>query len=802
MTQHRIATLLLTLLVFTNAAFAQAPTPPTPPELKVELATAHASMQPGGETTLAIRITVQEDWHAYHPIILDTGAPTTISFALPPGLAIGELQFPVPTPKEDHGLAYLSLDGTFTVLTTLSADDELTLDEYPITATVDALICKEACVPVEKTATLTLLVSDAEPAPANVELFEAAFAALPKPLATPPHLDESSAKLSKNQLGIGEQAELIVDIDIPENHHIQHRDPGTEMLIASRLFVEKINGIELGEQQWPKPHVKQTMVYGKVNELTGQATIRVPLEIIDDKFPSTPVAMRVLFEYQACEDNGACFPPEMVEGVVRFVAETPNPGPAGGTAIGNFIPAITLPAMTAASDGFDWMGLLFYLAGGFLGGLILNVMPCVFPVISIKVLSFVQQAGEDRGRVFRLGLAFCFGIMVWFWAFAILTSFGQIPWQYPPVAIGIAAILFVFALNLFGVFEIVLPGAAAQSLTEAASQEGYTGSFMKGLLATLMGTACTAPFFAGAAAWAATQPMIVALAVFTAAGLGMSSPYLLLSGFPGWLKLLPKPGPWMVTFKQAMAFILLATVIWLLLVIGDQIGTRGVVWTVSLFTFLGFAVWLVGKIKYSWSGGARTAAWGSAFAVALLGVWFNYFFAFDLQAAMAPGGAGAGGPARVASYESITPESVLAKLEDADWDDRIPWQPWAPGLPEALARRGYTVYVDFTATWCVTCQTNKATAVEIESTREKMKEMGVVPIKADWTRRNPEMAEVIYKYANSVPVNLVYPATRPSELIALPQLLTRGIVHEALDQAGSSEPITEPQEPKLAQTAP
>jgi thiol:disulfide interchange protein len=273
--------------------------------------------------------------------------------------------------------------------------------------------------------------------------------------------------------------------------------------------------------------------------------------------------------------------------------------------------------------------LLFVLLAGFLGGLILNVMPCVLPVISIKILSFVQQAGEDPQRIFRLGLAFGAGIMVWFWAFAALSMTGDLPWQYPQVVIGLSAVLFVFALSLFGVFEIMLPGAAAGKLDALTAREGYSGAFLKGVLATLLGTACTAPFLAGAMAYALTQPAWIVFLVFSAAGLGMASPYVLLSAKPAWLKFIPKPGPWMITFKQAAGFVLLGTVVWLLWILAAQLDAQGVVWTVAFLGFLGLAVWMLGLINPTWPAAGRATVWAASIVVAAFGFYFCYFHMYE-----------------------------------------------------------------------------------------------------------------------------------------------------------------------------
>lgn len=760
---------------------------PTPaPKLSAELLAGSASVQPGGQADLAIKITIEDGWHVYHAIKLDTGLPTTIAFTAPPGVTFDDLRFPTPYFAEEAGIRYLALSGTFHVLTTMHVAADVPAGPLDITAAISALACKELCVPVETTARLTLEVTAAPPAPANQELFELARAGIPKPLAEAPYLAGGTLAASKPALGVNDPAELTLTVRVKPGHHVQDRDPGVDGLIGSQLFIEQPPGIKLGEQVWPEPHIRDVQFVGKVRELSGEFKIRVPLTIIDAKFPAGPVTLRALFTYQACTDAGQCFAPTAAETTVTLTADTPGPPLAAGTSTSAYVPVVTHVAPAVASATPIGAGTLFWkLLAGFLGGLILNIMPCVFPVISIKIVGFVKQAGEDRARVLKLGLAFCAGIMVWFWIFGVLSGLGHVPLQHPWVVIGLIAVLFAFALNLFGVFEIVLPGAAADKLTAAAGREGYTGSFLKGFLATLLGTACTAPFFATAAAWAATQHRFVAFLVFSAAGLGMSAPYLLLSAFPGWLQRLPKPGPWMVTFKQAMGFILLGTAVWLLWVLGAQLDALGVVWTVGFLCFLAFAVWLIGRIQLNWDAGARLVMWVVALAVTAFGLWFSFVYMYDLRAAMDPTRQAQTMP----HSPALTVDEIIAACAAADWNNHIPWQPYRPGLAGELAERGYTVYVDYTATWCATCLTNKASSVEIASTRDKMRALGVIPIKADYSKPNADIQADLLKWGrNTVPLNLVYPASRSAEAFELPTILTPGIVHAALDKAGPSRP--------------
>lgn len=778
---------LIALLVAPLAAAQDVPT------LTARLHAAREAVAPGSSIDLVVELTITPRWHIYHPILLETGFPTTVEFETPAGVTVGELRYPTPTLAKMLGQEYLGYEGRVLLLTTLNVDRSVPVGRpIRIRAAARALACIEQCVPVSAEATLELPVASEPGRPVNEELISAARRGLPPSLAEAPYIKGSELTVSRTRIGMTDKAELIARIRVQPGHHIQDRNPGVEGLIPSRLFVEQIDGLQFADpndQIWPEPKVRLMPGLGRVREQAGDFTVRIPFQITDEKFPSGPVAVRVLFQYQACTDAGQCYPPQMAEAVVRFTAETPNP--TAGPAKAGAPPPATSAAGAAAGGaggpgGQSTLGVALFFA--VLGGLILNITPCVLPVVSIKIVSFVQQAGEDPRRVLRLGLAFAAGVMVWFWVMAAVTGLGSLqlrsqfqnPLQNPTVVFVVGTIIFVMALNLFGVFELNLPGAAAEKLEHAARREGYPGAFAKGFLATLLGTACTAPFLAPALAYAVTQPFLTALAVFSAAGVGMALPYVLLSANPQLLRYLPRPGPWMHTFKQAMGFLLAGTAVWLLWILRKQIGADGVVVTVAFWSFLSLAAWLVGKVRPTWRPSAAVAAWVAAVCIGVFGYRFSFHYLYE------PHSVEGETAARIDLRDEAQLHKIAERAAASSWD-RIPWIPYQPGLAEALSKLGYTVYVDYTADWCATCKTNLSVVLETSAVRQLMKRLGVVPIEADFTNNDPDMRRDIEADGRlSVPVNRVYLPGHAGQYVLLPVVLTQSAVVEALERAGPS----------------
>jgi thiol:disulfide interchange protein DsbD len=405
----------------------------------------------------------------------------------------------------------------------------------------------------------------------------------------------------------------------------------------------------------------------------------------------------------------------------------------------------------------------------FIGGLILNIMPCVLPVIALKILGFVSEAKSEPRRVRQLGLVYALGVLVSFltlagFVIAVKAAGHHAGWgmQFgsPVFIVCLATLVTLVALNLFGVFEVTLGGGALNAAGELAAKGGAAGAFFNGVLATTLATPCTAPFLAPALGFAFAQSAPIIVLFFLTVGLGLSAPYVLLSWNPAWLKFLPKPGAWMEKFKIGMGFPMLATVVWLYGVAASSYG-KNVLWLGVFLIILALAAWIFGEFVQR--GRSRKTAAG---VVALLLLAGGYLFALEKELA----------------WRAPPVAAANASLKESA--DGIEWQPWSPAAVAAARGAGKVVLVDFTADWCLTCQVNKKTSLEIAVVREKLKAVGAVALLGDYTRFPPEITDELTRFNRAgVPLVLVYPKNPKAPAIVLPEVLTPGIVLDALDRA-------------------
>jgi len=818
---RRVAALLVGQVIAGIAAtVAQAagPTITDQPHAKVRLLADRSAVVAGEALRLGVEFALDNDWHMYWITAGDPGAPampTTFELKAPPGFTVSGPHFPPPArQKNAEGDLYI-LEGKPVALFDLKAPATLADKSVPFVIEASWLVCHKSCLPGNGTLELTLPVatSAAQAAPQNGEFFSAAAESLPLATAKSSYIKIGS-ELAAPLTRAGQKSEVRLLLDVKPGHHAQSHTPPGDSLIATDLFLEPVAGVEVGLPTFPPGKDRTDKLFGKVSEYAGRVVVRIPLET-GKNFSPGPRTLRGVLQYQACTESGTCFPPEYVGisidlggGVARAAVSAAGTvdHPGSAAANGAAPPQVARPPPSvkpAAGSGFSFVSLLArlqqrlesfgwigYLIMAFLGGLVLNVMPCVLPVISLKVLSFVRQAGENRGRIFFLGMMFAAGIVTSFLILGGLAFGADQVWgglfQRPQFSILLAALVTAMALSLFGVFHLGPPRAVEQFGAEL-SGEGAGSAFMMGLLATILGTACTAPFLSAVVAFAVKQPLAAGLSVFLTAGLGMASPYLLLTARPGWLRYVPRSGPWMGTFEQVMGFLLLGTAIWLLNPLPAQITGRGLVLTLIFIACTGLAGWFYGRVEFGASAGRMMRYYGASAAVLLLGWLLPFRWISNISELQAEASEQARAVAMLKSGRFAAGSDAPGGGIALDWSKGIPWQPYDPGEIAGRVRDGMTVFVDYTAEWCASCKTNEATSLNIMETRDLMRELGVVPYRADFTNSNPQIKEDFKRLGRQgVPIYAIYRPGNLEQPILLPELLTPGIVAEGLRSAGPS----------------
>jgi len=776
-----------------NLALAQPSSAPPesrdrPPYVDVAMIADTPSVVPGRPFRLGLIFDIKPGWHIYWKHSGETGQPTRVEWVLPTGFETGPLMYPAPHKFVDKSdIVSFGHEGKVLLWTEVTPSETLKSGKMvKLSGRANWLACKTLCVIGKKDVSLQLPVSSrsGDVKSPNEKLFDDARRQTPVPPDRAGHVRVETG-MNVDRVRPRDRFEVGVHLTIAPGAHIQSHTPLDKALIATDLFLGGPDVIDLGRPVFPAGKVRE-FLGAKVSEYAGQVLIRVPARATADLKPGEVHVDGVLV-VQACLENGACLPPQYIAVDIPLMAvvadasiQPANPEWFGSSPEPTSRQTASLdrsptepPSRAGESTGLGFL-LLLALAGG----LVLNVMPCVLPVISIKILSFVQQAGEEPRRVLILGMSFVLGMLVFFLGLGVLAMFVPVGpgWllQRPEGVIILAALIFGFALSLFGVFEVRLPGGAAAQLGQTATREGPPGAFAKGFLTTILGTSCTAPFLSYAWAGALTVGPAARLLIFGTMGVGMALPYMVLSAKPAWMKFLPRPGPWMDGFKQFMGFLLVATVLWLLWVLAGHVGAEGVVLTLVFLTILSLGLWVVGRVPLN-AGPARSwVTYAAAVAIVLMG-------AVGLHPRLRT-------LALTETDSAAAPADPMA-LTAIDFTESIPWQTYRPGLAEEIAASGKVVYVDYTARWCLTCQSNKRLVLETQAVRDAMQRLGVVPIRADFTALDPDMKRELARYNRpSVPLNLVYGPGRADNPIVLPELLTRERVLGALKEAASLPP--------------
>jgi thiol:disulfide interchange protein len=670
--------------------------------VKPELVADSTAVAPNKSFTVGLVLHMAPGWHTYWKFSGDAGLPTEIKWNLPPGWKVGDIQWPIPQKTNDPGdIQTYGYQNEVMLMQEITPLDKIDNNAVTLIADVNWLVCERICIPGHAKLSIALPRSDTS-APANVELFAKYRNLLPRGFLGPDVLVSETR-------------------DKPTQLSITLKSPG----FAKYGFADF----------YPLPNEQTVVGHPKTEIRDEQISVQVP------------------FESQA---------PSNIDGLLILAKNAADPDRIGWYV--STSAAASRPANTTSTA--PSRGLFTFLFFGFVGGFILNLMPCVLPVISLKIFGFIQHAGQDRRRIFRSGLAFIAGIFAWFIALAlILIAFKaagqQITWSAqftnPYFILLLGALVLVFALNLFGVFEISLPQSIAGLLT-SSDRKDDAGSFFQGVFATVLATPCTAPFLGTALGFAFTQSALVILAMFLAIAAGMSAPYLILSAQPAWLRFLPRPGPWMLRVKQLMGFLLLATLLFLLYVLGAQRGLEGAVWASSFYLIVAIICWMKGAFVLPTTSRATRAF---VFLIMLLLLFSSGFYFV-------------GDKFRSAKIENLGPQTV------GDW------QSFSPERLQAELQQNHPVFIDFTAAWCITCKFNERTVLESSAIRDAFRRHGIIKLRADWTNGDPAITKLLQQFGRpGVPLYVLYRG-QAGEPYVFPELLTKSTVLQELETVSST----------------
>lgn len=668
------------------------------------------SIQPGTPFTVAVYFEMEEGWHNYWRNAGDSGLPTTVEWELPPGFTAGEIQWPVPERIVAYPLVDYGYSGKVALLVEVSPPASLADgSSVHLAAMVDWLICKEICLPAYSQVEVEVRVESAPPVadPQWAEFFAETMSTIPRSVegwAATAEVTEGGYRLQMSREADSGALPDTVYFFAAETSVIAHSEPQLLTLDGGELTLDLA-----GSPYAPQPSPTLTGVLVAEGEEGWDSTGDVKAFWVD-----VPVV-----------------------GAPQAAAE-----PSGGA------PSQLPPERNVS--------LALALVFAFLGGVLLNLMPCVFPVLSLKLLGAAGQGGGDRSLIRKQGLVFGLGVVASFLLLAALllalrAGGAQLGWgfqlQSPLFVATMAALFFAIGLNLMGVFEV---GAGLTRLgSRPGKTEGYGEALASGVLATIIATPCTAPFMGAALGFALTRSVAETLLVFGFLGLGMALPYVVLSLSPGLLEKLPRPGAWMETLKQLLAFPMFATVIWLVWVFGQQTGVGGATYLLSGLLLVAAAGWMVGR----WHRTDRRS--GVAARAVALGI-------LSMAALLV----GRGG-------DQIAP--AMAATEG--------WHAFNQVELESTLATGRPAFVDFTAAWCLTCQVNERLVLSSEAVMDAFQAHGVALFKADWTRQDPAITIALEALGRSgVPVYALYSGGPGSPPTLLPAILTEEMVLNALSE--------------------
>jgi len=706
--------------------------PDKPHQVHARLIFDRETVEPGQNMRVGLHLEQDKNWHTYWKSPGDIGLPTDIAWSMPPGVTVGPYEYPAPHKFELQGIISYGYEDEVLLFADVAFPTDAPLGAAKIGLEASWLVCEVSCIPgqVQLERSIEVVAPGQGSASAVAPLFEHASSF--HPVSIP---DGVSIE--------GQVEPAVVEAEKPfkVTFDVKHPDGVARDGTGWPFFVP------IAGDQW-------MILETKFVAIDGGTRITLDAETFAPETIPTNDQVGGLFQVKVGDDwvRTEFSVPLKWKGAAEEVAVAPPSTPE---------PVAPPPP---ADQSFGFMLLM-----AFFGGVLLNIMPCVLPVLSLKIYSLVEHSEAGVGERKKAGLGYTVGVLLSFLALGgvviIMRSvLGlQVGWGYqfqaPEYVIALATIVYVFGLSLFGVFEV--PAFGASQMSSAQNKEGWMGHILTGAFATLLATPCSAPFLGTGMGFAFTLPSWGILLFFGAAGFGLAAPFLLIAYVPALAKFLPKPGAWMETFKQFMGFTLMATTVWLVDVLGAQTGVPGAVGFLAFLFFVSMGCWIVGR----WGGPiatdrAKAIAVLVAIGLSMLGGW--RFLETDFA-------------------EPAVAETGGVELE-LDFSEEVPWQPFTEERVAALA--GHPVFVDFTADWCLSCKANEKTVLESAGVRQAMADNGVIPLKADWTRRDPVITEWLQRYGKAgVPFYLMLPRDKSRPAIALPEIITPGIVIDAFKEA-------------------
>lgn len=759
--------LLAAPLLIPHSALAQQDSPlPGNRYVKARIASDRLNIQPSGDeaepaATLAIVLEVEPGWHVYWKNSGDSGSPPEVKWTLPEGWSTSDLIWPAPKRIRERGdIITFGYNSNVTLASKLFTPAVIPdhTEEIEVSARVRWLVCEEICVPGEAELSQTFQYGTDVPlgpsddisrigrtlAEAPMSVVEAA-SKFPKlaSLSIDTLSPEVAARNETLRLGLKLQGINKADAATAEylqffpfsNPYLQFGDPklkmeadGSPVIVCD---IRVLSGAPEEEYEVGGLLLLAPKLSGSDNPVSILWTSRV--QVKGDSPGSQPSA--------SSEDGLVALSYRTYQSKERPELEASDP-----------------PAVVE----FSWSAFGAAIFFGFIAGVILNLMPCVLPIISIKVMGFINMGGIEQSEARRTVYAFSAGIIFSFLSLAaIVVSLRDVgmrvgwgfQFQHPAVVFLMFIVVFVLSLVFFDVYTFKIPYLNSANRAVTKMQPSMLSHFLEGILVTALSTPCTAPFLGTALAFAFVQPAVYTFAVFLSIGLGLALPYALLATNPALLRVLPKPGPWEYRLKEFLGFLLLGTAIWLLFVL-DSLTQDGTVWAVAAAVFIFFCLWLTkNAVEFIANSKLRAV--------------FNVFLAIAFVWVLA------------SLWPKVTQRSESPS--EVSQSEKISWESYSPSLVNSALDSGQTVFIDFTADWCVTCKANEKLVIETDAVADFIREHNILPVKADWTSGDDEISEALYSYgAQGVPLYVIIAPDRRSEPLLLPTLLTQSILLDGL----------------------